>query len=272
MSQSSNEQSPFGNWPSTFMVAILLALGAIGLVQTPFKSERPNESEPGRGCATLAGLSEVLDMGITVMILLPFLGLLFYMVDATRQTWGLAMKLERPVAWPAATLCNLGLGSWVETRDGAVEGADIVWLDVRLIGAVTRPVGNLVWYPVLVLVMIALARHTLFDAWSMPPALILIMALAITYAVGCAWALRRAAERVREDAIRQISGAILRAQGLSNRKECLDQLKTMLEQVVATREGAFRPFTQQPVVHALLTLASSVSGLALLDYSSLANL
>jgi hypothetical protein len=27
----------------------------------------------------------------------------------------------------------------------------------------------------------------LFDAWSLPPALVLVMALAILYAVGCAW-------------------------------------------------------------------------------------
>lgn len=46
----------------------------------------------------------------------------------------------------------------------------------------------------------------------------------------------------------------------------------MLEEILATRDGAFRPFSQQPVVQALLTLVSSVSGLALLEYSSMANL
>jgi hypothetical protein len=46
----------------------------------------------------------------------------------------------------------------------------------------------------------------------------------------------------------------------------------MLAAVVANRDGAFRPFSQQPVVQALLTLASSISGLALLQYSSMANL
>jgi len=193
-------------------------------------------------------------------------------VDATRQTLSLARELEGPIAWPPETLASLGLGAWVQRHDGHTLGGDTGWLDVRLIAAVTRPVGNLVWYPVVVLILIALARHPLFDAWSLPPALILIMALAIAYVVGCAWALRRAAERVREQAVQQLSAALLRAQGRSDAKECIEPLRTMLAAVVANRDGAFRPFSQQPVVQALLTLASSISGLALLQYSSMANL
>jgi hypothetical protein len=221
---------------------------------------------------TRSDLSWDLDVGIVYLVLIPFLALLFFMVDATRQTLVLARELQGRVAWPAETLDALGLGAWVPDRSGQTLGADIVWLDVRLIAAVTRPVGNLVWYPVVVLILIALARHPLFDAWSLPPALILVMALAIVYAVGCAWTLRRAAEGVREDAVHQLSAAILRAQGRADARECLDPLRTMLAAVVGARDGAFRPFSQQPVVQALLTLVSSVSGLALLDYSSLANL
>ncbi len=221
---------------------------------------------------TRSDLSWGLDLGIILLVLIPFLALLFFMVDATRQTLKLARDLRDPVTWPTATLDALGLGAWVPARDGQREGADLVWLDVCLIGAVTRPVGNLVWYPVLVLILIALARHPLFDAWALSPALILVMGLAIVYAVGCAWALRRAAEGVREEAVRQLSAALLRAQGAPQAKECLDPLRTMLAAVVAAKDGAFRPFSQQPVVRALLTLVSSVSGLALLEYSSLANL
>ena len=221
---------------------------------------------------TRSDLSWHLDLGIVLLVLVPFLALLFFVVDATRQTLSLARELEGPIAWPPETLASLGLGAWVQRHDGHTLGGDTGWLDVRLIAAVTRPVGNLVWYPVVVLILIALARHPLFDAWSLPPALILIMALAIAYVVGCAWALRRAAERVREQAVQQLSAALLRAQGRSDAKECIEPLRTMLAAVVANRDGAFRPFSQQPVVQALLTLASSISGLALLQYSSMANL
>jgi hypothetical protein len=221
---------------------------------------------------TRSDLSWGLDSAIILLVLVPFLALLFFMVDATRQTLALARDLEGPVSWPAQTLKSLGLDAWIAERAGQPAGADIVWLDVRLIASVTRPVGNLVWYPVVVLILIALARHPLFDAWSLPPALILVMALAIAYAVGCAWTLRRAAEGVREAAVRDLKSAIWRAQGGAEGRECLEALRTMLAEVLATRDGAFRPFSQQPVVQALLTLVSSVSGLALLEYSSMANL
>lgn len=221
---------------------------------------------------TRSDLAWTLDLWIVLLVLVPFLALLFFMVDATRQTVILARDLRGRVSWPAETMTWLGLGAWVRGGQDPSAGGDIAWMDVKLIGAVTRPVGNLVWYPVVVLILMVLARHPIFDAWSLPPALILIMAVAIAYAVGCALALRRAAERVREQAVQQLSAALLRAQGRADAKECIEPLKTMLAAVVAARDGAFRPFSQQPVVQALLTLASSISGLALLQYSSMANL
>lgn len=221
---------------------------------------------------TRSDLSWGLDLGIIFLVLVPFLALLFFMVDATRQTLTLARDLQGPVTWPRETLVSVGLVAWSGQGKDQGGGGDIAWLDVKLVAAVTRPVGNLVWYPVVVLILIVLALHPLFDAWSLPPALILVMGLAIAYAVGCAWALRRAAERVRERAVQQLSAALLRAQGRADSRECLEPLKTMLAVVVATRDGAFRPFSQQPVVQAMLTLASSISGLALLQYSSIANL
>jgi hypothetical protein len=244
-------------WPE-ILGFLLLAFSLMLLLGFP---NRPTRSELAWG----------LDFAIILLVLVPFLALLFFMVDATRQTLALARDLEGPVCWPAQTLRSLGLDAWITERAGQPAGADIVWLDVRLIAAVTRPVGNLVWYPVLVLILIALARHPLFDAWSLPPAWILVMTLAVAYAVGCAWTLRRAAERVREAAVRDLKSAIWRAQG-GMAPQCLEALRTMLAEVQATRDGAFRPFTQQPVVQALLTLVSSVSGLAVLEYSSMANL
>ena len=245
-------------WPE-ILGFLLLAFSLMLILGFP---NRPTRSDLAWG----------LDFAITLLVLVPFLALLFFMVDATRQTLALARDLKGPVFWPAETLKALGLGALIELRKGRPAGADSVWLDVRLIAAVTRPVGNLVWYPVLVLILIALSRHPLFDAWSLPPALILVMGLAIPYAVGCAWTLRRAAEGVRESAMRDLKLALWQVQGDPAGKECLEPLRTMLAEVLATRGGAFRPFSQQPVVQALLTLAASVSGLALLEYSSMANL
>ncbi len=226
---------------------------------------------PNRPVRSLA--SWEVDLALVLLVLVPFLGLLFYMVDATRQTLDLARTLAGPVAWPRSRLERFGLARWTTSNPaGQDQATDIDWLDVHLIARVTRPVGDLVWYPVLVLILLALARHPLFDAWNLPPSLLIVMLIVILYTVGCAWALRIAAERVRTAAVRKLQLARLRAQGQGGMEVCIAQLDTMLKAISEEREGAFRPFSQQPVVQALLTLASSISGLALIEYSALVNL
>ena len=221
---------------------------------------------------TRSSLSWGLDFSVIMLVLVPFLALLFYMVDATRQALRLAKDLSGPVVWPSSTLQTFGFRACAGDDEGEPPaGADLVWLDVRLIANATRPVGNLVWYPIVVLILLALARHPLFDAWTLPPALMVVMVLAILYAVLCALLLRRAAEHVREEATRELTAALLRAQGQPEKRDYIDQLRTLLAEIAKIREGAFRPFSQQPVVQSLLALVSSVSGLALLDYSSLFN-
>lgn len=214
-----------------------------------------------------------IDLAVILLVLIPFLGLLFYMVDATRQTLTLARDLAGHVLWSEENLRRVGLVRWSRATAGeSVKGGDVDWLDVHLIARVSRPVGDLVWYPVLVLVILAFGRHSVFDAWDFPPALMIVILIALLYVVGCAWTLRSAAERVRKTAIRDLSLARLRAQGRQGKDACIGQLDSLLKAVSDEREGAFRPFSQQPVVQALLTLASSVSGLALIQYSSLLNL
>jgi hypothetical protein len=190
-------------------------------------------------------------------------------VDATRQALTVSKELSKPVSWPAETLENLGLGAWVEPNG---RGADVVWLDVKLIGAITEPVGELIWYPMLFLAVIALARASVFDAWALSPALIVVLAIGFIYAIGSAFMLRSAAEEVREDARRQLERALARALDCPDSAACVERLRTLLDKVANARLGAFRPFSQQPAVRAVLTFLGSISGLALMEYLSMANL
>ena len=96
--------------------------------------------------------------------------------------------------------------------------------------------------------------------------------MVLVSAIASAVMLRRAAERVLAQATKELTRALQRAQGLKGTESCQKQLETLLREVAAIREGAFRPFSHQPVVQALLTLASSISGLHLLQYFALLNL
>ncbi|MFY9973571.1 MAG: hypothetical protein WAK53_04890, partial [Chromatiaceae bacterium] len=142
-----------------FFLLALTLLVALGFPNRPVRSD----------------LAWQIDLGVIVLVLIPFLALLFYVIDATRQTLILAGELAGPVRWPPETLARLGLGRWSWTPEGRVAyPGDVDWLDVRLIARVSRAVGDLVWYPVLVLILLALGRHPMFDALDMPPALAIL--------------------------------------------------------------------------------------------------
>lgn len=184
----------------------------------------------------------------------------------------LARELEKGVIWPDSTLTSRHLCNWVKNVKDAKFARDPVILDVELVGAATAPVGNLVWHPILILIVIAVSRLPLFDAWNLPVPLLVVMGLALTYAVTSAWRLRRAAEAVRSNAIRKLTEELRRLRDQPDTDGQIKRVEEMLREVRATEEGAFRPFSRQPVVQAILTLISSLTGIAVLQYSSLVNL
>jgi hypothetical protein len=49
------------------------------------------------------------------------------------------------------------------------------------------------------------------------------------------------------------------------------QCRTLIAQIETLNRGAFSPFTQQPIVRAILALAGGISGAALFEYASAAN-
>jgi len=247
-------------WPA-MLLYLLLAWTLMVILGFP--------NRPVRGDLALG-----LDFWFTMFVVFPFLALLFYVVDATREALRVAHCLSKPVSWPEETLKVIGLGGWVKRDElsGEMRGDDVVWLDVKLIGTITEPVGNLVWYPFLFLILIAAARVTLFDAWALSPALILVLAIALAYIAGTALTLRKAAEEVRTDAQQQLKRALAKAEDSPDGAQCAKRLKDLLERVQGAQLGAFRPFSQQPLVHATLTLVSGISGFAVIEYLSYLNL
>jgi hypothetical protein len=82
----------------------------------------------------------------------------------------------------------------------------------------------------------------------------------------CTIALRRQAEAARANALAQVSERLLVVAGRGAPAAALQaQLKLMQENIEQTRDGAYAPMTQQPLVKALLVFISA-SGLAILEY------
>lgn len=129
--------------------------------------------------------------------------------------------------------------------------------DVRFIAERTEVVAHLIWYPVIVLVLIFLARSALFDNWPWYPAIISVFVIIAMWAVGSAAFLRRAAEQLRDVALRNLEllRAALYADDGANktlveeRRRTLDEL---IQEIRRLKKGAFAPISEQPFVRAIL--------------------
>jgi hypothetical protein len=121
--------------------------------------------------------------------------------------------------------------------------------DIFFVAQRTEVVARLIWYPLIVLTLMFLARSSFFDHWTWPLSLILIFVLNALWAVGSAGFLRRAAEQLRESAITSLQ--LLRARSFLNseKRQTFDEL---IAEIRALKKGAFAPLTEQPFIRAII--------------------
>ncbi|HXC10605.1 MAG TPA: hypothetical protein VNV61_16850 [Steroidobacteraceae bacterium] len=200
---------------------------------------------------------------ISLLNLLAVQFLIFWVADAMLLTrsFVLALKEDRP-RWPEAVIAprlkDLGLAAEWTT----------LWLDLRLIAGRTSWIASLIWYPSLVIAAMAAAALTVefgeFGFASNPIALV----ISAGFVVSAAIMLRRVAESWRSDVLLKLEDARLSSLDPSGeRKAGAAQLDRLSERVTSLRDGAFAPYSQQPMVRAVLVPAvtyGATAGLQLL--------
>ena len=147
------------------------------------------------------------------------------------------------------------------------------WIDLQFAAQRTRVVTRLIYYPFIVLSLLLVARHRAFDDWELPWLLLGMGLLSLAIVLACAVALRRAVEQSRQAALREVDHAMLRvaAPGASE-PVATPQLQWLRREIEALREGAFAPFSQQPLLKAVLLPFATLGGTVVLDYLAMANL
>jgi hypothetical protein len=190
--------------------------------------------EESAGIALAGRCSDI----ISFLSLLAMQFLVFWSADASllSRSFILALKRDTP-AWPDATAA-LGLPTPLAAQ----------WFDLQLVAARTRSVVSLVWYPSFVIAVMAVAALTIqfrqFQFANNPIALV----VGIVFLVGSAVALRRAAEALRAEVRQSFENAQLQSPGMPSDK----RLELLLQRISALREGAFAPYSEQPIVRAVL--------------------
>jgi hypothetical protein len=95
---------------------------------------------------------------------------------------------------------------------------------------------------------------------------VVAIGVALLIVIACAVALRWAAEGSRAKARRRLNEHLIHARGQADDPQLTGQLELLLRRVEELREGAFSPFSQQPLVRAMLLPLGTFGGTALLQY------
>src|SRR6266542_873241 len=147
------------------------------------------------------------------------------------------------------------------------------WITMHFVARRTRVVASLVYYPFIIISLMVLSRSTLFDNWSTSKGLVVVMTGSVLIVMVCAILLRSGAEGLRQKAIWRLTNARIQLNGMDEAgRRTAGQLDVMIDQIRAFRSGAFAPYSQQPLVRALLLPLTSYGGAALVEYLSIANL
>lgn len=195
-----------------------------------------------------------------------FFGLLFLMfivVDATLSCFNFVICLaKRNTQWPDHTkgvfIRRLGL---IEL---SAQSALDNWIDVYFIAKRTSCIADLIYYPFVIVALIIISHSSVFGNFTVNPAFVVIMALAVVIVVGCAIWLNVVADQARKMAQKRLSDEVIKARG-SDEEARAKQWESLLDRVTNMREGSFVPFLQQPVLGAVLLPLGSLGWTTLFE-------
>ena len=198
--------------------------------------------------------------------------LIFLVLDATKLSVRFIQDLSKEqVVWPKSIVDKFVDRLKMDTRH--LNG----WISIQVIARHTQAVGNLIYYPFVVIILMLISRSSYFDNWHLPLGLFVVIMLALAYSIYCAIILRRSAEQARQKAIERLQIHQIYAKGQKKtgenvsegRKEEMtdeSQIALLINSIHTIRRGAFASFSHQPFVRALALFFGSGGSILLLEY------
>jgi len=235
-------------WPRFIRIAILVAL--YSAFSFCLLSLFPRSLPPARGEMAFQFDAVVLFLStISVMILS------FYVVDAIQLNSNFIRMFAREVTrWG---------GKVVESTHRTpplTEEELSAYHEIFFVAERTQIVARLIWYPIVALSVLFVARTSFFDNWTWPVSLMVIFALNAAWPIGSAILLRRAAEQLRDAALSDLQLWRVRGRTDPEKREMFDEL---IDEIRGLKKGAFAPLTEQPFVRAIIVPSGGLGLIAL---------
>ncbi|MGH8164554.1 MAG: hypothetical protein ACREP1_09495, partial [Rhodanobacteraceae bacterium] len=225
-------------WPRFIRVGILFVLYFVFAVSL-YSLFGQTPATPARGETAFR-----FDRAVLVPSVLALMILSFYVVDAIQLNSNFIRVFAREVTRWGHGVAERCLRS-PPLRDEELSA----YHEIFFVAQRTQVVARLIWYPLIVLTLMIVARWSFFDNWSWPPNLLLIFALNTAWALGSALYLRRAAEELRAAALDNL--AVLRLGAFTNEIK-RTSFEELIEEIRRLKKGAFAPLSEQPFIRAVL--------------------
>ena len=224
-------------WPRFIRIGILFALYSIFALT--ILRLFPQPLSPARGEIAFS-----IDKFVFYLAGVGLLLLSFYVVDAIQLNSNFIRMFAREVTkWSRAVI------DWSQRSPPLTEKELSAYEEIFFVAQRTQAVAPLIWYPLLVLTLLVVARASLFDNWTWPASLVLIFAITAAWALGSAILLRRAAEQLRETALNDLRRFRLMGHEVDAKRQTFDEL---IAEIRDLKTGAFAPLTDQPFIRAVL--------------------
>jgi hypothetical protein len=174
--------------------------------------------------------------------------LIFWVIDAILLTRAFLLDVSRDEpAWPKASL------NAMHAELGLPDDLEATWLSLRLVAGRTSWVGAFIWYPSLVIAGMFAATFTIeygryrFD--TNPVSLLASIGLIVASVV----LLRQAAESWRSNVLRRLDHRRLSMLAAKpSNPDAVEQTQVLIDLVAQLRDGSFAPYSEQPLVRAVL--------------------
>jgi hypothetical protein len=216
------------------------------------------------GVLTLSGKSHEVGRVLSVLSFFAIEFLVLWVADAMMLSRAFIRELTRSEPdWPPKSLELAGSRFALDTE------ALKVWSNLQIVADRTEVVAGLVWYPALVIIAMGVCAFTVefgpFSFVSDPLSLLINGLIAILAAM----LLRQAAESLRHKSIEQLDeyrSRLARSQSLDRNDAATTELEHLLARIEDLQTGAFAPYSQQPLVKAVLIPGGTYGATLLLQY------
>ena len=234
-------------WPRLIRIGILFTL--YGIFTLALFQLSPQPLPPARGAMAFNFDAVAFCLAGVGLLLLSF-----YVVDAIQLNCNFIRMFGREVTEWGRSVVDRSHRSPPLSEEELSAYHEIFFVARR-----TKVVAPLIWYPLLVLTLLVVARSSVFDNWTWPPSLVLITGITAAWALGSAMLLRRAAENLRETALNDLRRFRLLGQESEVKRRTFDEL---IDEIRDLKTGAFAPLGDQPFVRAVLLPGAGLGLLA----------